>query len=116
MGLRIRVVAEGGDAAGAANVLAADLRRAGIALEADTVDTPDGAKSGTVATIGEWVAKGLLSAATLNALTQIVVAFVQRGAARSVVLERDGDRIEVTGTNARDQRKLVEKWLAERSE
>ena len=100
----------------ASHWLAAELLRAGAAAAPVTTEAPSGAKSGVALTVGEWVIKGVLSAATLNAVTQIVVAFVQRSADRSIVLERDGDRLEITGVNAHDQQQLIQDWLTKRSE
>jgi hypothetical protein len=102
-------------AAFAARQLVGDLARAGVAVRPALPSTPAGAK-GDAASLTELVMTGGLSAATVTAVATVVVGFVQRGAARRLVM-RDGDReIEVAGASAQDIRAAVEAFLRRRAE
>ncbi|MEV4625728.1 hypothetical protein AB0J90_05495 [Micromonospora sp. NPDC049523] len=83
--------------------------RAGSDPRPDT-DPLTGRKAGEAVSLAELVITGAFSATTLAALTQIVVAFVRRGAARRIVL-RDGDRsLTIVDPSARTEQ-AVARWL-----
>jgi hypothetical protein len=76
-------------------------------MRTDAVD--DGSKAGVVEHAGELVLSGLLSVAGLKALSEVVVAFVSRDAARSITLRRGKQEITITGASARDVGDVVAK-------
>ncbi|MGW4461194.1 hypothetical protein [Micromonospora sp. NPDC004704] len=83
--------------------------RTGSDLRPDP-DPATGRKAGEAVSLAELVITGAFSATTLAALTQIVVAFVRRGAARRIVL-RDGDRtLTIVDPSARTEQ-AVAHWL-----
>ncbi|RKR90410.1 hypothetical protein BDK92_4782 [Micromonospora pisi] len=68
-------------------------------------------KGGETISLAELAITGAFSASTLAALTQIVIAFVRRGAARRIVL-RDGARtLTIVDPSERTER-AVARWLA----
>jgi hypothetical protein len=92
-----------------------DLARAGMAVRPASATPPGGAK-GDALSLAELVMTGGLSAATVTAVATIVVSFVQRGAARRLIM-RDGDReIEVAGPSTQDVRAAVEAFLRRSAE
>ncbi|WP_124820836.1 hypothetical protein [Micromonospora ureilytica] len=87
-----------------------ELARARVAVAPAPMAAREGEK-GAAHSFAELVLTGGLSAATVTAVATVIVGFVQRGAARKLVL-RDGDReLEVTGVSARDARTAVEAFL-----
>jgi hypothetical protein len=48
----------------------------------------------------------------LEALVTVVRDWIGRSGRRSVVLELGGNRMELTGVDSADQRRLAEEWLA----
>jgi hypothetical protein len=87
-----------------------ELARARVAVGPAPMVAREGEKGGAHS-LAELVLTGGLSAATVTAVATVIVGFVQRGAARKLVL-RDGDReLEVTGVSARDARTAVEAFL-----
>ncbi|HEY0696677.1 MAG TPA: hypothetical protein VGD43_02580 [Micromonospora sp.] len=85
------------------NQLARDLRSIRDVI-VDRVTAPAGpdTKSPTVGQIGGLVLSGLLSAAGITALKDIVVAFVQRSGARSVTVRKGDNEVVLTGVSRRD--------------
>ncbi|MBE1489639.1 hypothetical protein [Plantactinospora soyae] len=84
--------------------LAQDLRAIReISVRPAVAPPQQGAKSATISQVGSLVVSGLLSAAGLNALRDIIVAYLQRSSARSITL-RVGERevILTGGAGAKD--------------
>src|SRR5687768_8449237 len=70
--------------------LRGDLLRAGIATEPAAGPAPAGAKSG-VATVTSLVLSGVISAAGLRALSQVLLATVRRAQQRRIEIRRGDD-------------------------
>ncbi|MFI6758992.1 hypothetical protein ACIBF5_07580 [Micromonospora sp. NPDC050417] len=68
-------------------------------------------KGGESISLAELAITGAFSASTLAALTQIVIAFVRRGAARRIVL-RDGTRTLTIVDPSDRTEQAVARWLA----
>ncbi|WP_422771228.1 hypothetical protein ACN28C_32105 [Plantactinospora sp. WMMC1484] len=69
-----------------------------------------GRKGGGAGTMAELVVTGLFSATTVAALAQVAVAFVERGAARRIVL-RDGRRSLTISAPSEETEQMVVEWL-----
>lgn len=82
---------------------------AGIDARLPTTQPPENSKSSTATAIGQIVVTGLLSGASVGALTQILLAFMQRD--RSVEIERDGERLKVAAVSRTERRKIIEDFL-----
>lgn len=92
------------------------LRTELVELDLDSVaspviEAPPGTKAGGAGVVGILVASGVISASTVKAIATVASAWLQRSGARSVILERDGDRIEVTGASRRHIDSLVDDWF-----
>jgi hypothetical protein len=110
--VRMHVVVDGpGDARRqdeSTRQLARDLRQVG-GLSVTPLETAPaaGGKSGTVQHIGALVVSGVLSAAGLKAIGEVIVAYLARSGARQITL-RDGDReVIVSGAAAADVAEVV---------
>lgn len=95
----------------AGQMLLNDLRRVRVPAEPAEAPSEAGAKSGWGANLAELIIGGVMTGATVTAVTSVILAFVQRGTARSVTLV-DGDRsIVVEAASREDQRMLLEQFL-----
>jgi len=75
--------------------------------------TPEGTKSG-LASI-DWTTLFVTLAASGGALTTIINLIQSKLTKdRSVTLEIDGDKLEVTGISSEDQKRLIDDWLKRR--
>lgn len=83
--------------------LARDLRAIReLSVRPEVTPSLPGSKSATLGQIGTLAVSGLLSAAGLGALRDIIVAYLQRSGARAVTV-RAGDReVVLTGISAAD--------------
>ncbi|MEE6257867.1 hypothetical protein [Plantactinospora sonchi] len=76
--------------------------------------TPSGGpvrgKGTGLGTLAELVVTGLFSATTVAALAQVIIAFVQRGAARQITL-RDGRRTLTISEPTEETERMVAEWL-----
>jgi hypothetical protein len=117
--LLVRVLPEAdGDrqaTAEAAKLLGAELCRAGVAAQPAPVGPPPNSKSGAAVTFETLIVYALLSPTAAAAFTKVVVAFLNRQGARKIIIERGGDRIEIDGASAANQRAALETWCAARS-
>lgn len=88
--------------------LGADLRRIdGLVVAPLTAPAPPGGKSDVVHQVGGLLVSGLLSAAGLKAIGDVVVAYLGRSGARKITV-RTGDReITVAGASATDVAEVV---------
>ncbi|MFY1668676.1 hypothetical protein ACN27G_01755 [Plantactinospora sp. WMMB334] len=85
--------------------------RSGLADPAGDIGPgPLGRKGGGAGTMAELVVTGLFSATTVAALAQVAVAFVERGAARRIVL-RDGRRSLTISAPREETEQMVVEWL-----
>jgi hypothetical protein len=112
--VRIGLDVDRGDPRGidqAGRLLVAEFARARVSVRPAAEAPPPGAKSAGMHSLAELIMTGGLSAATVTAAASVIVGFVQRGAARRLVL-RDGDReLDVTGVSPQDIRSAVEAFL-----
>jgi hypothetical protein len=91
------------------------LRGELLELDVDAVErpqtvTPEGARAGEALTLGTLVVT--LGPHALAAVSGVVRGWLDRRGDRSVALELDGDRIELTNTSAEEQRRLVDAFVA----
>jgi hypothetical protein len=74
-------------------------------------ETPEGAKIGRAV---DWNTLLLTLAASGGVLTTIIgmlQSWLTRHERRSVTLEIDGDKIEITGISSEEQKRLIDAWL-----
>ena len=85
-----------------------DLRTLGLLrVERGTVAAPEESMAGVGHDLAVLVLSGAFSAAALKAVSNVVVAFVQRSKARSVEWEIDGHKGSFGALSAKDQQALV---------
>ena len=88
--------------------LAADLRRVdGVAVAPLTGPAPGGGKSDVVHQVGGLLVSGLLSAAGLKAIGDILVAYLGRSGARKITVRKGDREITVAGVSAADVADVV---------
>jgi hypothetical protein len=86
-----------------------DLRTLGLFhLERKQTPAPAGAMASAGYEIGTLVVSGAFSAAALKAMSNVIVAYIQRSKARSVEWEFEGNKGRFQALSAKDQNKLVE--------
>ncbi|MFJ9038124.1 hypothetical protein ACIRF8_16200 [Streptomyces sp. NPDC102406] len=86
-----------------------DLRRLGaLRVERGTRPAPAGAMAGAGHEIAVLVLSGAFSAATLKAVGNVVVAYVNRSKARAVEWEFDGNKGSFTALSTEAQQALVD--------
>jgi membrane-associated two-gene conflict system component 1 (EACC1) len=74
-------------------------------------DAPPGAK-GVGAETGSLLIALAASGGVLTTLVGLVQAWLLRNAGSTVVVEIDGDRVELTGASDEERRRALEVWLA----
>jgi len=90
--------------------LHAELRRAGIVSEPVSSSVPVGSKSGG-GTLASLVLSGLVSAAGLRVLAQVLLATVRRAEKRRIEIRRGDDVFILDGASSRDGHAALEGWL-----
>jgi hypothetical protein len=86
-----------------------DLRTLGLFnVERRQAPAPAGSMASAGYEIGTLVVSGAFSAAALKAMSNVLVAYVQRSKARSVEWEFDGNKGTFQALSAKDQNKLVD--------
>ncbi len=86
-----------------------DLRTLGLLrVERKTVAVPADSMAGVGHDLAVLVVSGAFSAAALKAVSNVVVAFLQRSKARSVEWEIDGQKGSFAALSAKDQQALVD--------
>ncbi|MEV7339429.1 hypothetical protein [Streptomyces sp. NPDC093544] len=86
-----------------------DLRTLGVLrVERKTEAAPADSMAGVGYDLGVLVLSGAFSAAALKAVSNVLVAFVQRSKARSVEWEFDGNKGSFSALSTKDQHALVE--------
>ncbi|NNN33227.1 hypothetical protein HLK59_23275 [Streptomyces sp. S3(2020)] len=94
------------------------LREDLLALDVDRVGpptsgaAPPNSRSGFAETLGALLVVLQPSAPLLEGALGIVRDWMARTGSRTVVLEIDGHRLELTGVDGADQRRLADEWLA----
>ncbi|MGH3721831.1 MAG: effector-associated constant component EACC1 [Pseudonocardiaceae bacterium] len=98
----------------AAILLGIELHRAGVTVQPATTGPPPNSKPGAAVTFETLVVYALLSPTAAAAFTKVVVAFLHRQSTRKIIIEHGGDRIEMDGASAANQRAVLEAWCAAR--
>ncbi len=97
--------------------LTRQLRSELLELDVEAVEIPRGGKAPRKAKAGDAITWGSLlltlaaSGGVLTTLIQVLQSWLTRHEQRSLTLEIDGDRLEITGVSSKEQRRLVEAWL-----
>ena len=99
--------------------LARGLRDELLELDVEAVDrpespAPEGTRGPGAIELGTLLVT--VGQSALGLVTSTIARWVQRRGGRSVTLELDGDRIELTGVSADDQRRLIETVVARHAE
>jgi hypothetical protein len=98
--------------------LTRQLREDLLELDVETVDlvragkAPEGAKAGDPVTWGALLVALVASGGVLTTLVNTLQSWLTRHERRSVILEIDGDKLEVTGVSSEEQQRLVNTWLS----
>ena len=95
------------------------LRDELLELDVESVDrpetpAPDGTRAVGAVELGTLLVT--FGQGALGLVTSTIARWVQRRGGRNVTLELDGDRIELTGVSADDQRRLIETFVARHAE
>lgn len=98
----------------AARTMGEDLRRVGVRADLEAAAVSGGGKSGQGMLVGSLVVTGVLSGTALNAIAKVVVAFVNRAAARTVTIVDGDQRITLKAASGSGQRVALDAWLARR--
>ena len=119
--LNLRVELDADDDAGAEerDELARALRAELLDLDVESVErpeapAPDGTRGAGAVELGTLLVT--FGQGALGLVTSTIARWVQRRGGRSVSLELDGDKIELSGVSAEDQRRLIETFVARHAE
>ncbi|MGH3324840.1 MAG: hypothetical protein ACRDOV_10535, partial [Streptomyces sp.] len=86
-----------------------DLRTLGLfKVERKQAPAPAGSMASAGYEIGALIVSGAFSAAALKAMSNVLVAYIQRSKTRSVEWEFDGNKGTFQALSAKDQNKLVD--------
>lgn len=94
------------------------LREELMELDVEAVDlvrvgeTPKRAKAGDPVAWGTLLVTLAASGGVLTTLINTLHAWLTRHERRSVTLEIDGDRLEVTGISSEEQQRLINAWVS----
>jgi hypothetical protein len=77
-------------------------------------NVPPGARGVAAESVTGLILTGAFSAGTLGALTRVLTEWIRRCGARRVVLDEDGDRLELYGLTRSDQQELIRTWISRR--
>lgn len=97
--------------------LTQQLRRELLELDVEAVEllrsgkAPSKAKAGDAITWGSLLLTLAASGGVLTTLIQVLQSWLTRHEQRSLTLEIDGDRLEITGVSSKEQERLIEAWL-----
>lgn len=98
--------------------LTQQLREELIESDVETVNLVRTGEAPERAKVGDPVAWGTLlvtlaaSGGVLTTLINTLQAWLTRHERRSVILEIDGDRLEVTGVSSEEQQRLINAWVS----
>lgn len=73
---------------------------------------PDGAKAVDPAGADSLLIALAASGGVLTSLVGLLQAWLLRSSARTLVVEIDGDRLELSGATAQERRRLTDAWLS----
>lgn len=83
--------------------LMSDIRAIRSFAVRSALDTPtDSGKSGTAQQIGTLIVSGLFSAATIRALRDVLIAYIDRTKARGVQIRTGDTEVTITGASRAD--------------
>ena len=89
------------------DVESVDLARAG--------EIPERAKVGDPVTWGDLILQLVAAGGVLTTLIGALQAWLTRHERRSVTVEIDGDKLELTGASAEQQQRLIDAWISRHS-
>ena len=98
--------------------LTRQLREELLELDVETVDlvragkVPEKAKAGDPVTWGALLVALVASGGVLTTLINTLQSWLTRHERRSVILEMDGDKLEVSGVSSEEQQRLINTWLS----
>jgi hypothetical protein len=98
--------------------LTRQLRGALLELDVEAVylvragEAPERAKAGDPITWGALLVALTASGGVLITLINTLQSWLTRHERRSVTLEIDGDKLEVTGISSEEQQRLINSWLS----
>jgi hypothetical protein len=98
--------------------LTRQLREELLELDVETVglvragEAPERAKAGDPVTWGALLVALVASGGVLTTLINTLQSWLTRHERRSVTLEIDGDKLEVTGISSEEQQRLINTWLS----
>ena len=98
--------------------LTQQLRRELLEMDVEAVDlvregeAPSKAKAGDAITWGSLLLTLAASGGVLTTLIQVLQSWLTRHEQRSLTLEIDNDRLEITGISSKEQERLIEAWLS----
>jgi hypothetical protein len=73
---------------------------------------PDGAKAADPAGVDSLLIALAASGGVLTGLIGLLQAWLLRGSARTLVVELDGDRLELSAATSEERRRLTNAWLS----
>ena len=103
--------AEPAEMAELADQLRAELAAQEVETEPVAVDAPEGAKGAGVE-LGSLLVVLAASGGVLTSLVGTLQAWLTRQSRSRLVLEIDGDRVELTGASDAERSRALEAWLA----
>ena len=83
-----------------------------LVADAAAGPVPGGAKAADPAGVDSLIIALAASGGVLTSLIGLLQAWLLRGAGRTLVVEIDGDRLELTAATSAERRRLVEVWLS----
>ncbi len=75
----------------------------------------NGTKAGDIISWETLIVTLAASGGVITALINFILGWVKRNESRSVILEIDGNKLEVSGLSASEQKDLIETWLKRNS-
>ena len=99
------------------DALTGNLRRELLESEVVSVERvrvgeiPSGARSGEVASLAALIVTTGTTTAALTSTVNAVRGWLGRDGNRKVVVELDGDKLEISGSSDEDQRRLISLWV-----
>jgi hypothetical protein len=75
-------------------------------------EAPAGTKAGAPVTWGTLLVTLAASGGVLTALVNLLKSWLVRNEQRSITLEIEGDRLEVTGLSSEEQQHLINDWMS----
>lgn len=94
------------------------LRSELLELDVESADfvaagpAPRRAKAGLPIDWGKLILTFAASGGVLTTLINVLQSWISRRRECSIVLEIDGDRLEITGTPTKEQQRLIDLWLS----